>query len=482
MAEADETLSQAKGLIDQGQFKEAVELLESWVEHHPKEASAWSALGAAYFELEDFEAALPAARRAVDLDPDNARAWCNFGTVLRKLGRSQEARQAQRTSLSIEPDYERAFTELGKLSADPEAHHDPPPLSLQPDPPPMERRASRVQENAKPMEWWKKTLLLGCAIVLWPIGLLWGLVYLFADVSTERRAAGRWAVGISAVMMVVGALGVALTNPGEELPNGEDAAQIAKQVRQTAPPGDTGTESGRGAEAPQAAEEPSSVDDVGGREPAGSNANETESDHAAADTATDTARADQTGGSGNAEQSPASDPETRERERRRIGRAWLRYGKKQYAAQEYEEALHAFQKAESLGMTPQRWMDACEERIAIAEGRLVRKPTEASIAGPNRETHSEITFAERSEAQAAARMFIEDRMWNPSSADFFEGWLSGDSKDSVSKLGENRYRVVEEFEGTNAFGATVRQTATVVLLRKGGPEDTWVCEAISISR
>jgi Flp pilus assembly protein TadD len=47
MAEADETLSQAKGLISAGRFDEAVDLLESWLEDNPADAGGWAALGAA---------------------------------------------------------------------------------------------------------------------------------------------------------------------------------------------------------------------------------------------------------------------------------------------------------------------------------------------------------------------------------------------------------------------------------------------------
>ncbi|MFO8079677.1 MAG: tetratricopeptide repeat protein, partial [Armatimonadota bacterium] len=101
MAEADEAVSQAKGLIRAARFEEAVALLESWLEENPEGADGWAALGAAYFESEDYEAAASAARRAVDLQPESARAWCNMATVLRKCGELEEARTCCERALDL---------------------------------------------------------------------------------------------------------------------------------------------------------------------------------------------------------------------------------------------------------------------------------------------------------------------------------------------------------------------------------------------
>jgi tetratricopeptide (TPR) repeat protein len=117
-------------------LQQAVELLEPWLSDHPDEASAWAALGAAHFELENWAGAEKAICEVVRLRPDNAREWCNLGTVLRKLGRLHEAKQAQGQALTLDSSYERAHTELRKLEGlqegtparplDAEADHDPP--------------------------------------------------------------------------------------------------------------------------------------------------------------------------------------------------------------------------------------------------------------------------------------------------------------------------------------------------------------------
>lgn len=93
----------------------AVELLEPWLEEYPEDASAWSVLAAARFELDNLPEARMAAARAVDLRPHSARHWCNLGMVLRKIGALYEAERAQHRALSVDSSYDRARTELRKI-------------------------------------------------------------------------------------------------------------------------------------------------------------------------------------------------------------------------------------------------------------------------------------------------------------------------------------------------------------------------------
>ncbi|MGI5820037.1 MAG: ankyrin repeat domain-containing protein [Armatimonadota bacterium] len=53
------------------------------------------------------------------------------------------------------------------------------------------------------MAGWKKLVLIVCSILIFPVGLLWGLMYLASNVSPDRKTMGKWAVGISIVMAVV---------------------------------------------------------------------------------------------------------------------------------------------------------------------------------------------------------------------------------------------------------------------------------------
>lgn len=116
VSDVDESpVEEAKTLIRRGQRRIAVELLEPWVEDYPEDASAWSVIAAAYFELDDLAKALRAAQRAVDLKRDSARNWCNLGMILRRLGKLQEAERAQYQALTIDSGYDRARVELRKL-------------------------------------------------------------------------------------------------------------------------------------------------------------------------------------------------------------------------------------------------------------------------------------------------------------------------------------------------------------------------------
>lgn len=104
----------AKELIRRGQNRLATELLEPWVEDNPEDAAAWSALGAALFNLGDIPRALAAAERVVNLR-GKARDWCNYGMLLRKSGRLEDAERALYRALTLDPYYHHARTELAKL-------------------------------------------------------------------------------------------------------------------------------------------------------------------------------------------------------------------------------------------------------------------------------------------------------------------------------------------------------------------------------
>lgn len=107
-------LADAKELIRRGQNRLAAELLEPWLEDNPNDAAAWSALGAALFNLGDIAQALAAAERVVNLR-GKARDWCNYGMLLRKSGRLDEAERALYRALTLDPHYDHARTELAKL-------------------------------------------------------------------------------------------------------------------------------------------------------------------------------------------------------------------------------------------------------------------------------------------------------------------------------------------------------------------------------
>lgn len=91
------------------------------------------------------------------------------------------------------------------------------PDEHQPPPPP----------STEPMAAWKKFVLIVCSIFIFPVGLVWGLVYLVSKVSPDRKRMGKWAVGISALMLVI-----VVVTPASEQSDAGDAA-VESEVQST---------------------------------------------------------------------------------------------------------------------------------------------------------------------------------------------------------------------------------------------------------
>lgn len=111
----DRPIDEAKRFVRGGQPLLAIELLEPWLQAHPDDPDAWSAMAGARYELENYEGALAAAEQAAKLKPGSARNWCNLGMMLRKLGRLYEAETVLHRALTIDSSYRRARTELRKI-------------------------------------------------------------------------------------------------------------------------------------------------------------------------------------------------------------------------------------------------------------------------------------------------------------------------------------------------------------------------------
>lgn len=123
--DATEAVDAAQRLLSAGDPAGALEALRGYMPQLSQITRAWSVLGAAYFELEQWEQAEEAARQTIRLDPDSPRQWSNLGTILRKQGRYDEAEEAQQRALSLDRSYRRADTELAKIEEErPDESHD----------------------------------------------------------------------------------------------------------------------------------------------------------------------------------------------------------------------------------------------------------------------------------------------------------------------------------------------------------------------
>jgi tetratricopeptide (TPR) repeat protein len=116
---SEHVVDEAKRLIEEDRCANARELLITWLEEHPDDGAAWAVLGAAEFNLKNFESAKDAAEKVTLLRPDNAQDWCNLGTILRKLRHFAAAAKAQRRALELDPAHERAREELTKIQSAP---------------------------------------------------------------------------------------------------------------------------------------------------------------------------------------------------------------------------------------------------------------------------------------------------------------------------------------------------------------------------
>ncbi len=112
---AESPIDLAKRFVREEQSLYAVELLEPWLSEYPEDATAWSVMAAARYELDNLPEARIAAAKAVDLSPNSARNWCNLGMILRKTGELYEAERALHRALTIDRTYDRARTELRKI-------------------------------------------------------------------------------------------------------------------------------------------------------------------------------------------------------------------------------------------------------------------------------------------------------------------------------------------------------------------------------
>jgi tetratricopeptide (TPR) repeat protein len=93
---AEELHLRGEALMMEGQFAEAITLLERAADLEPDNAANWSGLATALYLLGRNEEALQALDRAVAIAPFDATAWYMTSCVLNSLGLTAEARAAER--------------------------------------------------------------------------------------------------------------------------------------------------------------------------------------------------------------------------------------------------------------------------------------------------------------------------------------------------------------------------------------------------
>jgi tetratricopeptide (TPR) repeat protein len=119
MDEADahwESAEDAAELLREGQHEQAVTVLSELLTREPRNEYAFFFLGAAYYELEQYDRALKCYVEALTIAPGYVGAMVSAGHTLRMLGRYNEAVRMAHQVLSRAPHDPDAFFLIGACS------------------------------------------------------------------------------------------------------------------------------------------------------------------------------------------------------------------------------------------------------------------------------------------------------------------------------------------------------------------------------
>ena len=96
---------QARGLVKEGKFQEAIALFQEACEIDSCNSHAWTNLGVVIYDSRgDPEKAIQALKKAVGLDPGNMLAWRGLGLVLQFMKKDHDgAVECYEKCLAIDP-------------------------------------------------------------------------------------------------------------------------------------------------------------------------------------------------------------------------------------------------------------------------------------------------------------------------------------------------------------------------------------------
>lgn len=99
--------------LEKGNYKEAAELLEKYVEKNEEAADAYRGLGMAYWEQEDYEKALDAFKNAVEAGCEKTGAIYHLmGNCALKLSKPEDALNYYEAGLKLEGNSKKAIQEM----------------------------------------------------------------------------------------------------------------------------------------------------------------------------------------------------------------------------------------------------------------------------------------------------------------------------------------------------------------------------------
>jgi cytochrome c-type biogenesis protein CcmH/NrfG len=83
-----------------------VAALERQTQAEPGNVKAWTELGNAYFDSNQYEKSISAYRKSLELNPSNANVWTDMGVMYRRAGKPEEAIKAFDQAIAADPKHE----------------------------------------------------------------------------------------------------------------------------------------------------------------------------------------------------------------------------------------------------------------------------------------------------------------------------------------------------------------------------------------
>jgi cytochrome c-type biogenesis protein CcmH/NrfG len=80
--------------------------LERQAKANPENVQAWTELGNAYFDSNQYEKSISAYRKSLELDPSNPNVWTDMGVMYRRSGKPEEAIKAFDQAIAADPKHE----------------------------------------------------------------------------------------------------------------------------------------------------------------------------------------------------------------------------------------------------------------------------------------------------------------------------------------------------------------------------------------
>lgn len=114
----DASAMKGLGLYNEGNYEEAIDLLNDAVEKGTEEyklSEVYSAIGGCYLELGDYEEAIDTYKKSLDEDSSSVSGWVNLGVAYRQNGDLEGAEECYTKALDIDPEYAELRSSLGTL-------------------------------------------------------------------------------------------------------------------------------------------------------------------------------------------------------------------------------------------------------------------------------------------------------------------------------------------------------------------------------